>query len=148
MNTAVSKHFLTALALSLGVMASQAGAATDPESVTVLDRAAADVLLADPEQLVIIDLRRPDELTNIGGLPVYLSIQIADLPQSLAWIPKERTIVTVSNHAGRAKRGAAVLIDAGFDVAGALGAQDYEAEGGTLTKIAAPVPETVTAAGN
>lgn len=150
MNTAVNKHFLTALALHLGVLASQAGAATDPASVTVLDRAAADALLAHPEQVVVIDLRRPDELTNIGGLPVYLSIQIADLPQSLAWIPKERTIVTVSNHAGRAKRGAAALIDAGFDVAGALGAQDYEAEGGVLTKIAVPEPEpeAITASGN
>jgi rhodanese-related sulfurtransferase len=133
------KHFL--LALSLSLFASVASAATDPESVTVLDKPGFDALRAHPEALVVIDLRRPDELTNIGGFPVYLSIQIADLPNQLAWIPKERKVVTVSNHAGRAKRGAAALIDAGFDVAGAVGAQDYEAAGGALTKIAPPAPE-------
>jgi len=43
-----------------------------------------------PEKVLIVDVRRPDELTSIGGFPVYLSV----------------------------------------------GAQDYEAEGGTLVKIA------------
>lgn len=133
------KPFL--LALSLTLVGSVAIAETDPASVTVLDRPGFDALLAHPEELVVIDLRRPDELTNIGGFPVYLSIQIGDLPNQLAWIPKERKIVTVSNHASRAKRGAAALIDAGFDVVGAVGAQDYEASGGALTKIAPPAPE-------
>jgi rhodanese-related sulfurtransferase len=142
------KNFVTLLALSLTLFAGAAKAATDPESVTVLDRPGFDALLAHPQELVVIDLRRPDELTNIGGFPVYLSIQIADLPNQLAWIPKERKVVTVSNHAGRAKRGAAALIDAGFDVAGAIGAQDYEAAGGALTKIAAPAPEPAQQAAN
>jgi len=38
---------------------------------------------------------------TIGGFPVYLSIQVADIENSLEWIPKDRTIVTVSNHANR-----------------------------------------------
>jgi len=58
-------------------------------------------LLQKPNELLIIDLRRPDELTKIGGFPVYLSIQAKDLEQQLEWIPKGRTIVTVSNHAAR-----------------------------------------------
>ena len=106
-----------------------------------LNRAQIDKLLTKPEQLVFIDLRRPDELTKIGGFPVYLSIQLADLEKSLAFIPKDRTIVTVSNHAGRALRGADLLADKGFKVAGAAGVQDYEAEGGTLSKIVAPAPK-------
>jgi rhodanese-related sulfurtransferase len=107
-----------------------------------LNRAQIDKLLTKPEQLVFIDLRRPDELTKIGGFPVYLSIQLADLEKSLAFIPKDRTIITVSNHAGRALRGADLLADKGFKVAGAAGVQDYEAEGGTLSKIVAPVPKS------
>jgi rhodanese-related sulfurtransferase len=141
MKTQSLKNFVTLLALSLALFTGAAKAATDPASVTVLDRAGFDALAAHPEELVVIDLRRPDELTNIGGFAVYLSIQLADLPMQLAWIPKDRKVVTVSNHAGRAKRGAAALIDAGFDVKGAIGAQDYEAAGGSLTKIAAPAPE-------
>ena len=45
-------------------------------------------------------------------------------------------IITVSNHASRAARAADLLQKNGFNVAGAAGAQDYEAEGGTLVKIA------------
>lgn len=146
MKTLTLKNFL--IALVLGLLALQANAATDPESVKVFDRAEFDALLAHPEELVLIDLRRPDELTSNGGFPVYLSIQIADLEKYLAWIPKDRKIVTVSNHAGRGKRGAATLIDAGFNVAGTVGAQNYEAEGGTLTKIAPPAPPQPVTSGN
>ena len=67
-------------------------------------------------------------------------MQAAELEQRLALIPKDRKIVTVSNHAARAGRAADLLASRGFTVAGAIGAQDYEAEGGTLVKIAPPQP--------
>lgn len=107
-----------------------------------LKRAELDALLGKPEQLLIIDVRRPDELTAIGGLPVYLSVQAKELEKSLAFIPRDRTIVTISNHAGRAGAAADLLVSYGFNVAGAIGVQDYEAEGGALTKIAPPAPKT------
>lgn len=110
-----------------------------------LNRAQLDQLLAKPEQLQIIDVRRPDELTSIGGFPVYLSIQSKELEKSLAFIAKDRQIVTVSNHAGRALAAADLLSARGFKVAGAVGAQDYEAEGGSLSKIAAPPPKPAAA---
>ncbi len=140
------KNFLTVLALSLALFSGATSAATEADSVKVLNRAEIDALLAKPEQLVIVDLRRPDEQISIGGFPVYLSIQLADLPTKLAWIPKDRTVIAVSNHANRGKRGAAALIDAGFKVAGAAGVQDYEAEGGTLVKIQPPAPKAEGAA--
>lgn len=105
----------------------------------VLKRAELDALLAKPDKVLLIDVRRPDELASIGGFPVYLSIQLADLEKSLAWIPKDRTLVTVSNHAGRGGRAADLLASKGFKVAGTVGAQTYEQEGGTLAHIAAPV---------
>ena len=108
----------------------------------VLSRAEFDALLARPESVLLIDLRRPDELTNIGGFPVYLSIQLADLEKQLAFIPRDRTLVTVSNHAGRAGRAADLLAERGFRVAGAIGAQTYEEQGGKLTRIAPRTPAT------
>jgi rhodanese-related sulfurtransferase len=99
-----------------------------------------DQLLAHPEHLVIIDVRRPDEVSAIGGFPVYLSIQLSELEKSLAWIPKDRTIVVVSNHAGRASRAAQILAAKGFKVAGAAGAQTYEKAGGTIAHIPIPPP--------
>jgi len=110
-----------------------------------LNRAQVDQLLAKPDQLVIIDLRRPDELTSIGGFGTYLSIQSKELEKNLAYIPKDRSIITVSNHAGRAGAGADLLASKGFKVVGAVGVQDYEAEGGTLVKIAPPAPKVADA---
>jgi rhodanese-related sulfurtransferase len=104
----------------------------------VLTRTEFDALVAQPEKLVIIDVRRPDEVTSNGGFPVYLSIQLADLEKSVAWIPKERTVITVSNHAARGGRAADLLASKGFRVAGTIGAQNYEEAGGKLTKLAAP----------
>jgi len=116
--------------------AKQSNTATQPAAKAhILTRAELDQLLAKPEQLVVIDVRRPDELTSIGGFPAYLSIQVGDLEKFLAYIPKERTVVTVSNHAGRAARAADLLASKGFKVAGAVGAQNYEEQGGKLTKI-------------
>jgi len=111
-----------------------------------LTRAEFEQLLTKPDELLIIDLRRPDELTRIGGFPVYLSIQAKDLEQQLAWIPKDRTIVTVSNHAARSGRAADLLTAKGFKVAGLLGAQTYEEQGGKLTKIEPPQRPATAAA--
>jgi len=95
-----------------------------------LDRAAVDALLAKPQQLVVIDVRRPDELTAKGGFPVYLNIQAKEIEKSLAYIPKDRVILTVSNHAHRAGAAGDLLSSKGFNVAGATGSEDYEAQGG------------------
>jgi len=107
----------------------------------VLTRAEFDALIAKPDQILIIDVRRPDEVTANGGFPVYLSIQAKDLEQSLAWIPKDRAIITVSNHAARGGIAADLLTKNGFKVAGTIGAQTYEQEGGKLTKIIPPQPQ-------
>jgi rhodanese-related sulfurtransferase len=125
----------------------QNGVAAAPEKKfksALLTRSQIDALLAKPNELVIIDVRRPDELASKGGFPVYLSIQAKDLEKNLAFIPKDRTIVTVSNHAGRAGPAADLLSSKGFKVAGAIGADGYVEEGGTLVKLAPPPPRTVT----
>jgi rhodanese-related sulfurtransferase len=113
--------------------------------VPKLDRAQLDKLLGHPENILFIDLRRPDELTAIGGFPIYLSIQAKNLAESLAYIPKGRKLITVSNHAGRAGAAADLLKSKGFNVVGAVGAQDYEEQGGSLTKIVPPKKKPVDA---
>jgi rhodanese-related sulfurtransferase len=128
---------LLAAAVAFGQQADNAKKAR-PSQAKVLTRAEFDDLLAKPDQLVIIDVRRPDEVKDNGGFPVYLSVQLADLEKSLAWIPKDRTVVTVSNHAARGGRAADILAKNGFKVAGTIGAQNYEEQGGKLTRIEAP----------
>jgi gluconolactonase len=112
--------------------AAPASAAAEPFA-PILKKAEIDALLASPDKVVVLDVRRPDEISAIGGFPVYLNIQAAELDRHLAYIPRDRKILTVSNHAGRAGKAAALLARNGFQVAGAAGAQDYEAQGGKLT---------------
>lgn len=133
-------------ALAADAAPAQAAATEHPYTAKApkLNRAQLDVLLAKPSEIILIDLRQPDEVTKIGGFSAYLSIQSKELENSLAFIPKDRAIITVSNHAGRAGKGADLLTAKGYKVLGAVGVQDYEAEGGTLVKIkpkeAAPKP--------
>lgn len=112
----------------------------------VLSNTELDALLAKPDTLLIVDVRRPDEISSIGGFPVYLNIQPAELQTRAKAIPRDRTIVTVSNHAARAGKAADTLKDLGFKVAGAVGAQTYEEQGGKLTHLAAPAKAEATAA--
>ncbi|HIV71048.1 MAG TPA: rhodanese-like domain-containing protein [Candidatus Aquabacterium excrementipullorum] len=103
-----------------------------------LDRAEVDALLANPDKLLVIDLRRPDELIKYGSFPVFISVQNKDLEKYLAYLPRDRKVLTVSNHAGRAGAAADLLSSKGFDVAGATGSEDYEKQGGTAVAHITP----------
>jgi rhodanese-related sulfurtransferase len=147
----VSTAILATFALTAGAAdpapAAPATATQRPKPNTPeLSRAQFEALLAKPAELLIIDLRRPDELTRIGGFPVYLSIQSKDLEQNLAWIPKDRKIVAVSNHTARSGRAADFLATKGYRVVGIVGAQTFEEQGGRLTKVEIPPPRNPTAA--
>jgi rhodanese-related sulfurtransferase len=135
------KKLILMTILAAAIVFGQSGNNAPKSQAKVLTRAEIEGLLAKPGEVLIIDVRRPDEVKDIGGFPVYLSIQIDDLPNRLAWIPKDRTIIALSNHAARGGRAADILTKAGFKVAGAAGAEDYEAQGGTLTKIVPPPPK-------
>ena len=112
----------------------------------VLSVAELDQALVDPGKVLVIDVRRPDEVSANGGFPVYLSIQAGDLEKDLKWIPKDRSIITVSNHAARAGKAADLLSSKGFKVLGAVGTQTYEQAGGKLvTHIPVPPPKTASA---
>jgi len=111
-----------------------------------LTRTELDALLAKPESLLVLDVRRPDELTEIGGFPAYLSIQANDLEKNLAYLPKDRTIVVVSNRAHRAGAAGDLLSGHNFKVAGAIGVLDYADQGGTLTKIVKPAAQAAATA--
>jgi rhodanese-related sulfurtransferase len=112
-----------------------------------LKAAEVDALLAQPDKLLVLDLRRPDELIKYGSFPVFLNIQNKDLEKHLAWLPRDRAILTVSNHAQRAGRAGDILAEKGFKVAGATGSEDYENEGGkAVAHIQPPAPRAQAAA--
>jgi len=110
-----------------------------------LQRNEVEALLAQPEKVLILDVRRPDEVTAKGSFPVYLSVQAKDVEQQLSFIPKDRLIITVSNHAHRAGAVGDLLLARGYQVAGATGSEDYEAQGGTIKRITPPPAATAAA---
>lgn len=101
-----------------------------------------DQWLAKADQVLVIDIRRPDELITYGSFPVFLNIQFADLEKYTPYIPKDRHIITVSNHANRAFAAGDLLSSKGFKVVGAAGSENYEQQGGkAVTKIQKPAPK-------
>jgi rhodanese-related sulfurtransferase len=137
------KLVLLILLASAVSFAQQPGAARVSKA-KILTRAEFDTLLATPGRVLLIDVRRPTEIAMNGGFPVYLNIQADDLEKHLSEIPKDKPLVMVSNHAHRAGIAADLLESKGFKIAGAIGAQVYEAEGGKLVKYEPEKP----AAGN
>lgn len=113
-------------------VAQTAPAPTAAPAEAALTREQVDALLATPDKVTFIDVRRPDEIAASGTVPAYLNIQISELDRFLSYIPRDRQIVAISNHAGRAGRAVGVLRKAGFNVAGAFGVEDYVAKGGSL----------------
>jgi len=106
-----------------------------------LNRTEIDKLLTNPAQVIVIDVRRPNELISKGGFPAYLSIQIKELENNLAYIPKDREIITVSNRAHRAGAAGDLLTSKGYKIAGAAGSLDYEDQGGKAIRISAQQPK-------
>ena len=111
-----------------------------------LSKADVDALLAKPDSVLFVDLRAPAEFIQYGSFPVFLSGQNKDLEKELAWLPKDRAIVTVSNHSQRAGAAADLLTAKGFNVVGATGAEEYEVEGGTAVAHIVPRPPRVAGA--
>lgn len=112
-----------------------------------LARADVDALLAKPDQVLFLDLRAPAEFIQYGTFPVFINVQNKDLEKQLAWLPRDRLIVTVSNHSQRAGAAADLLAARGFNVAGATGAEEYEVEGGTaVTHLLPRAPRVAGAA--
>jgi rhodanese-related sulfurtransferase len=103
-----------------------------------LNAAQIDEWLAKPDQVLVIDIRRPDELIKYGSFPAFLSIQYEDLEKYAAFIPKDRHIITVSNRAGRAFKAGDLLSNKGFKVVGAAGSEQYEQQGGKSVAIIQP----------
>ena len=79
-----------------------------------------------------------------GSFPVYLNIQAKEIDKALPYIPRDRLILTVSNHAHRAGAAGDLLASKGFKVAGAAGSEDYEAQGGRAIVRVTPPPKAAS----
>jgi rhodanese-related sulfurtransferase len=134
------RKLIVLILLATAVSFAQQPGTDQASKAKILTRAEFDALVAKPGRVLLIDVRRPTEIAMNGGFPVYLNIQAADLEKHLAEIPKDKPLVLVSNHAHRAGIAADLLDSKGFKIAGAIGAQVYESQGGTLVKYGPEKP--------
>ena len=137
------RKLLLLILLASAVTFAQQPSADSAIKAKILTRTEFDALLATPGRVLLIDVRRPTEIAMNGGFPVYLNIQAADLEKHLAEIPRDKPLILVSNHAHRAGIAADLLESKGFKIAGAIGAQVYESEGGTLVRYAPEKPASI-----
>ncbi len=70
----MQRRILLTLFAVTAMFGQQAAQKADAPKAKTLTRAEFDALLANPSSVLVIDVRRPDELTAKGGFPVYLSI--------------------------------------------------------------------------
>lgn len=90
-----------ALVLFLGCQSQDAApqsetSAEEPATMTEAPRLAADQIddaLATPD-LFFLDVRRPDEIAEIGTVDGYVNIPLSELPDRLDEVPRDRPILT------------------------------------------------------
>jgi hydroxyacylglutathione hydrolase len=67
------------------------------------------------DQVVIVDVRRPDEYTGeLGHIPGAQLMVLDSIPQRLSELPKDQTVVFVCRSGGRSGRATAYARDNGF----------------------------------
>jgi hydroxyacylglutathione hydrolase len=67
------------------------------------------------DQVVLIDVRRPDEYTGELGHVAGSSLIVLDnLPQQLEEIPRDKTVVFICRSGGRSARAASFAMSEGF----------------------------------
>ena len=82
-----------------------------------------------------LDVREPNELEQYGSVKGYVNIPLGQVEKRMSEIPKDRTIVTMCEHGGRATRAAELLQKNGYKVVGACGHADYREKGYESVKV-------------
>lgn len=82
-----------------------------------IDAASARTLVAGNPDVLLLDVRQPEELTGeLGQIEGIKLIPLPDLPQRLAEIDgwKDRTVITVCRSGNRSQAAGDILLKAGF----------------------------------
>ena len=86
----------------------------NPNHDTVKDVKPEEVL-TKKDDVVLVDVRRPDELTGeLGHIPGVMHVVLDELPQRLDEIPKDQTVVFVCRSGGRSGQASAFALENGF----------------------------------
>ena len=99
-----------------------------------------EALVSSKEDLVLLDVRRPSELEELGTVEGYVNIVLSDLEERMGELPKDKPIVTICNRARRAGKAADLLKEKGYNVIGRFAMNDWKDEDRPV--INPPTPES------
>jgi rhodanese-related sulfurtransferase len=96
-----------------------------PDESKRVQAADIDALLAKGD-IVVLDVREPNELEETGTVKGAIHIPLGQLEARLGELPKDKVILTACRSGGRASRALALLEAKGFKTAGFCGLADYK----------------------
>jgi rhodanese-related sulfurtransferase len=117
-------HWVCAISAALVaalLMAHQAGTPA-PKKITLEELTK---LLDQPEKVLFIDVREPNEIEVTGTLKGALTIPVGQLEERLKEVPKDKPVVAFCRSGKRATRAAALLDDKGYKTEGVFGLEEY-----------------------
>ena len=86
----------------------------NPDNPNVQD-VTPEIVLANKEQLCLIDVRRPDEYTGeLGHIPGAKLIVLDTLPDHLSELPTDQTVVFICRSGARSGRASAFAFESGL----------------------------------
>lgn len=108
---------LLALAFFLAWLPAQAGQPHSPGRVLHLDTRGLDLLLQSDPNLLLIDVREPDELTGpLGKIPQARNVPMSELEKNPEQFPRNKTLALICRSGHRTLKAAEVLAEHGYVV--------------------------------
>jgi rhodanese-related sulfurtransferase len=106
-----------ALAVFMEWLPAQAGQPSSQGKVLHLDARGLDLLLQFDANLLLIDVRAPDELTGpLGKIPQSRSVSMQELVKNPEQFPRDKTLVLICHNGNRSLKAADLLAEHGYVV--------------------------------
>jgi rhodanese-related sulfurtransferase len=96
-----------------------------PDEAKRVQADAIDALIAKGD-VVVLDVREPNELDETGTVKGAIHIPLGQLESRLGELPKDKVILTACRRGGRASKALALLETKGFKTAGFCGLENYK----------------------
>ncbi len=114
-----------AIAVVLAWLPAQAGQSSSQGKVLHIDARGLDLLLQSDPNLLLVDVRTPEELAGpLGRIPQSRNVPMQALEKNPEQFPRDKTLVLICRSGHRTLRAAGILADHGYVV--------YTVEGGML----------------
>jgi rhodanese-related sulfurtransferase len=119
--------FAVATLLAPAVLHAQAPAGPAADEAKRVQAEAIDAMIAKGD-VVVLDVREPNELDESGTVKGAIHIPLGQLESRLSELPKDKVILTACRRGGRASRAYAMLESKGFKLAGFCGLENYKGQ--------------------